>query len=68
MMATSSLSQSAVGWLAIATGVVGLFAVAFITLFFTAGAPFGALNDISNDLLAILSLLSTPAGIQLQVA
>ena len=54
-MATSSLSQSAVGWLAIATGVVGLFAVAFITLFFTAGAPFGALNDISNGLLAILS-------------
>jgi len=54
-MITTSFSPSAVGWLAIATGIVGLFSVAFIILFYTVGAPFGMLNDISNGLLAILT-------------
>lgn len=42
-------------WVAIATGVVGLFAIAFIILFYTVGGIFGPLNDIGNGLLGILS-------------
>jgi hypothetical protein len=52
---TTGISPSAIGWVAIATGVVGLFAAAFIILFYTVGAPFGTLNDISNGLLGILT-------------
>jgi hypothetical protein len=43
------------GWLAVATGVVGLLAAAFIFSFFSVGPPFGTLNDVFNALLAILS-------------
>jgi hypothetical protein len=52
---TTGFSPSAIGWVAIATGVMGLFAAVFIILFYTVGAPFGTLNDISNGLLGILT-------------
>ena len=54
-MTTSSPLPPAVGWTAIATGVVGLFATRFTILAFTVGGPSGSLNDSSPGLLAILS-------------
>lgn len=54
-MISSSFLPSLVGWVAIATGVAGLFAIAFIILFYTVGGLFGPLNDICNGLLGILS-------------
>jgi hypothetical protein len=51
----TGFSPSVIGWVAIVTGVVGLLAAAFIILFYTVGAPFGMLNDISNGLLGILT-------------
>jgi hypothetical protein len=44
-----------IGWVAMATGVVGLFAIMFIILLYTVGQPFGTLNDIYNALLGILT-------------
>jgi hypothetical protein len=52
---TKNALTSAAGVLALMTGVVGLFAITFIILFYTVGRPFGSLNDISNGLLGILS-------------
>src|SRR4030043_1309286 len=46
-----------IGWVAIATGIVGLLGLAFIILFFTVGQPFGTLNDICIGLRAILSVV-----------
>jgi hypothetical protein len=46
-----------VGWVAIATGIVGLLGLVFIILFFTVGQPFGTLNDICIGLMAILSVV-----------
>ena len=43
------------GWTAISTGIAGLLGLVFIVLFFTAGQPFGTLNDIFIGLTAILS-------------
>jgi hypothetical protein len=40
---------------AFATGIAGLFGLAFIILFFTIGQPFGTLNDIFIAIAAILS-------------
>lgn len=54
-MTTVNFSPSAIAWVAIATGCVGLLAFAFIILFFTVGQPFGTLNDICIGLTAILS-------------
>jgi hypothetical protein len=54
-MIETSFSGSSIGWVAIATGVMGLFAAVFIILFYAVGAPFGTLNDISNGLLGILT-------------
>src|SRR4030042_238009 len=46
-----------IGWIAIATGIVGLLGLIFIILFFTVGQPFGTLNDICIGLMAILSVV-----------
>ena len=55
-MTTTDLSSSlTLGRIALATGVVGLLALASIILFFTIGQPFGTLNDIFIGLAAILS-------------
>lgn len=43
------------GWAAIAIGIIGLLAFAFIALFFTVGQPFGTLNDICIGLTALLT-------------
>jgi hypothetical protein len=45
-MTTSNLPPSTIGGAAIATGVAGVLALAFIILFFAVGQPFGTLNDI----------------------
>lgn len=52
---TTSAATSAIGVFAIGAGVVGVFAILTIILFYTVGQPFGTLNDISNGLLGILS-------------
>ena len=54
-MTTGELSSLMIGRLAIATGGVGLLALAFIILFLPLGQPFGTLNDIFIGLTAILS-------------
>jgi hypothetical protein len=54
-MITNSFSSSAIGWMAIASGVAGLLGLVFIILFFTIGQPFGTLNDICIGLAAFLS-------------
>jgi hypothetical protein len=54
-MATSNFSSDITGWVAIATGIAGLLALAFIILFFSVGQPFGTLNDICIAITAILS-------------
>jgi hypothetical protein len=55
-MMTTILSPHTIGWVALATGVAGLLALAFIILFFTVGQPFGTLNDICIGLAAGLSI------------
>jgi len=56
-MFMNNFSSVTIGWVAIATGIVGLLGLAFIILFFTVGQPFGTLNDICIGLTAILSLV-----------
>lgn len=56
-MTTGNFSAFTMGWTALATGVMGLLALAFIILFFTIGQPFGTLNDICICFTAILSLI-----------
>src|SRR4030042_4173014 len=46
-----------IGWVAIATGIVGLLGLIFIILFFTVGQPFGTLNYICIGLMAIMSVV-----------
>jgi hypothetical protein len=54
-MTASNFSSYAIGWTAVATGVMALLGLAFIVLFFTVGQPFGTLNDLCIGLAAILS-------------
>jgi hypothetical protein len=56
-MITSTFSQLSIGWMAIATGVVGLLALVTIILFFSIGQPFGTINDYCIGLTAILSMV-----------
>jgi len=56
-MFTNSFSSVTIGWVAIATGIVGLLGFTFIILFFTVDQPFGTLNDICIGLTAILSVV-----------
>ena len=55
-MTTGDFSAFTIAWVALATGVMGLLALAFIILFFTMGQPFGTINDICIGLTAILSV------------
>jgi hypothetical protein len=48
-------SSSAVGWAAIATGIVGLLALVCLLVFFAGVRPFGPLNDLAIGLAALLS-------------
>jgi hypothetical protein len=54
-MITSGFSSLTTAWVAVATGVAGLLALAFIALFFAVGQPFGTLDDGCIGLAAILS-------------
>lgn len=54
-MITNSFSSLVIGWVAISNGIMGLFGLVFIILFFSIGQPFGTLNDICIGLAAILS-------------
>ena len=54
-MITSRFSSLTTAWVAVATGVAGLLALAFIALFFAVGQPFGTLDDGCIGLAAILS-------------
>ncbi|MGZ9223994.1 MAG: hypothetical protein ACXW4M_00410 [Anaerolineales bacterium] len=56
-MFTNNFSSVTIGWVAVATGMVGLLGLAFIILFFTVGQPFGTLNDICIGLTALLSVV-----------
>lgn len=49
------LSSHAIGWVAIATGVVSLLGALFLALFFAIGQPFGTLTDLLIAIAAILS-------------
>jgi hypothetical protein len=53
-MITGSFSSPTIAWIALAAGVAGLLALAFIILFFTIGQPFGTLNDIFIGVTAVL--------------
>ncbi len=55
-MITVDFPSVTIAWVAVATGIVGLLAFAFIILFFSVGQPFGTLNDICIGLTAVLSV------------
>ena len=54
-MNTNNFPQSAVGWMAIATGVSGTLATISITLMYTVEPSFGSVNDVFNAVLGIAS-------------
>jgi hypothetical protein len=54
-MPVNSYSSTATGRLAIALAVVAVLGLAFITLFYSVGGPFGTLNDLCVALGGILS-------------
>ena len=56
-MITSTFSPSALGWTAIATGVIAILAVIFLTLMATVNPSFGKINDVFNSIIGISSLL-----------
>ncbi|MBN1449795.1 MAG: hypothetical protein JW963_02180 [Anaerolineales bacterium] len=56
-MITNNFSPSVVGWTAIATGVVAILAVVFLTLMATVNQSFGKVNDVFNALIGILSVI-----------
>jgi len=56
-MTTNNFSPSVVGWTAIATGVVAILAVVFLTLMATVNQSFGKVNDIFNAIIGILSVI-----------
>jgi hypothetical protein len=57
IMNTSNFSANMIGYVALATGIVGIFGFIFIILFFTVGQPFGTFNDICISLTALLSVI-----------
>jgi hypothetical protein len=56
-MFSNNLSSTTIGWFGVATGIVGLLGFVFIILFFTAGQPFGTMNDFCIGIAAIMSLV-----------
>jgi len=43
------------GWLALVVGIVGLASLLSLIVFYVAGGPFGAINDVGNAVLGVLS-------------
>jgi hypothetical protein len=43
------------GWLGVAIGVVILFGIACLIVFYTVGGPFGTINDVANGAAGVLS-------------
>lgn len=56
-MKTGNLSFATIGWMAIASGIISILAIALLILFFTVGQPFGTLNDIFNGIAGIAILM-----------
>ena len=56
-MKTVNPSTSTTGWAALATGTAIVIAVLTLTLFFTVGMFFGAVNDVFNAIFGITSAL-----------
>jgi len=56
-MTTNNFSPSVVGWTAIATGVVAILAVVFLTLMATVNQSFGKVNDVFNSIIGISSMV-----------
>ncbi|MBE0682060.1 MAG: hypothetical protein IH589_09095 [Anaerolineales bacterium] len=54
-MTTNTFSPSAVGWMAIATGVAAILAVIFLTLMAAVNPSFGKVNDVFNGIIGISS-------------
>ncbi len=54
-MTTNTFSPSAVGWMAIATGVAAILAVIFLTLMAAVNPSFGKVNDVFNGIIGVLS-------------
>jgi hypothetical protein len=48
-------SLQGTGWIAIATGVIGILALVSLMLFFAVGEPFGTINDSLSGLLGVAS-------------
>ncbi len=55
-MNTINSSSKIIGWIIIATGIIGFVSFVFMILFFTIGHPFGTLNDSFIGLTAIMSI------------
>ena len=56
-MTISTFSSTTIGWVAIATGVIAILAVIFLTLMYTVNPSFGRINDIFNSLIGISSVV-----------
>ena len=56
-MVISTFSSTTIGWVAIATGVIAILAVIFLTLMYTVNPSFGRINDIFNSLIGISSVV-----------
>lgn len=54
-MTTNNFPQSAVGWMAIATGVSVILAALFLLLMYTIEPSFGVVNDVFNAIVGIAS-------------
>lgn len=54
-MTTNTFSPSAVGWMAIATGVAAILAVIFLTLMAAVNPSFGKVNDVFNGIIGVSS-------------
>lgn len=57
LMTISNFSGTTIGWIAIATGVLAILAVIFLTLMYTVNPSFGRINDIFNSLIGISSVV-----------
>lgn len=56
-MTTSNFPASTTGWIAIATGVLAILAVIFLTLMYTVNRSFGRINDVFNSVIGISSVV-----------
>ena len=56
-MATNNFSTSAIGGVAIGTGISVILAVIFLILMFTVSISFGTVNDVLNSMIGIASAI-----------